>query len=291
MTKAQSKSSGVVPFTEDLPISWTKGVSFDGSEIYIPSDIVYYGQKTSENKIYIGHSSGIAAYSDSEEAQKRALTELIERDALMRNWYSRKSPDIVNEEILPIHIRKRIRHWAKQNRKLAILQLPSDYGWVFESIIIGNEYPFFVSGAAATIDPDLVENTIIKALQEAEYNLLLTLKNPKKSEISPQEVSTPSDHGLVYYFQYNAKTISWLWKGVVEETFKNPKYFGYKKLLYVLETSTVDLSESNSTLKVVRVFSPKLVPINFGFNSAHYTHPSLEGKIHPDSLKMPHYFA
>lgn len=70
-----------------------------------------------------------------------------------------------------------------------------------------------------------------------------------------------------------------------------PKYTDYGQLMDALKIVVVDLSENDSGLTVVRVFSPKLVPINFGFYSAHYTHPSLNGKVHPDSLKMPHYFA
>ena len=291
LTEEQAKKNGTVPFSKDLPIDWTKGVSFDGSEIYVPSDIVYYGQKSGENRIYFGHSSGIAAYSSYEEARKRALVELIERDALMRNWYARESPKIVGENLLPVHVKKRMAHWAKRERRLMVIQMPSKYGWVFEVIVIGNTYPFFVCGAAATIDCDSIDTAIIKALQEAEYNLLLTLNNPDVSEIKIQDVVSPTDHGVVYYSQANAETIKWLWDGDTEEEFAEPAFLGYEQLITVLGVTTVDMSEEQSDLKVVRVFSPKLVPINFGFDSAHHTHPMLEGKVHPDSLKMPHYFA
>ncbi len=292
LTEEQSLKSGVVPFSKDLPINWTKGISYDGSEIYIPSAIVYYGQKDEENTIYFSHSSGIAAYSDFEEAKKRALVELIERDALMRNWYVRKSPNIVGDNILPVHARKRIKHWAKQERRLMFLQMPSEYGWVFEAIFVSNKYPFFISGAAATIDKESINNAIIKALQEAEYNLLLVLKSQSVvPEKDPQSVLVPMDHGEVYYSESNADKISWLWNGTIEDVFIEPAYTDYEQLLSILRVSVVDLSEPESYLKVVRVFSPELVPINFGFNTAHYTHPSLEGKVDPKSLEMPHYFA
>ena len=291
LTEEQAKKSGLTPFSEDLPIDWTIGISFDGAKVYVPSDIVYYGQETGENRIYFGHSSGIAAYSSFEEAKKRALVELIERDGLMRNWYLRESPNIVGENLLPIHVNKRICHWAKQNRKLMILQMPSDYGWVFEAIIIGNEYPFFVSGAAATISRDSIDNAIIKALQEAEYSLFFAMEDTDRDETELESVSTPSDHGRVYYFKENFETISWLYEGNIEDVLLEPKYTNYEELLKVLKVTTVDLSEDESDLKVVRVFSPELVPISFGFDSAHYTHPSLEGRVHEESIKMPHYFA
>lgn len=292
LTNEQAMKNKLACFTKDLTISWTKGRLFNGSEIYVPSDIVYYGQKTGENRIYFGHSSGIAAYSNIKEAEKRALIELIERDALMQNWYKRKSPNIVGDILLPIHVKKRAKHWAKQNRKLIILQMPSDYGWVFEAIIVSDEYPCFVSGAAATIEYDSIHQTIVKALQEVEFNLLSVLRNLDRSEISPKEVLTPSDHGRVYYSESNKKKIEWLWSGKIEDHFEVPiRCTNLVGLQKILDVFFVDLSEVSSDLKVVRAFSPKLVPINFGFNSAHYTHPTLGGKVNPQSLEMPHYFA
>lgn len=79
--------------------------------------------------------------------------------------------------------------------------------------------------------------------------------------------------------------------GKAETALETPKYTNFMELQKMLDISFVDLSEDSSDLKVVRAFSPKLVPINFGFDSAHYTHPTLEGKVNPESLEMPHYFA
>lgn len=292
LTEEQARKNGVVPFSEDLSINWTKGISFDGTEIYIPSDIVYYGHKSDKNRIYYGHSSGIAAYSNLKEAKKRALVELIERDAIMRSWYTRQSPNVVDDKLLPVHVRKRRQHWAKKGRKLKVLQLPSDYGWVFEVVFVSDEYPFFISGAAATIDKNSINKTINKALQEAEYSLLMTLKNPEAIKMDPKDVSTPSEHGDLYCHEMYAKKLCWLYEGDTEKAFQKPKYTGYRQLLEVLKVVWVNLSDQNELgLKVVRVFSPKLIPINFGFYTAHYTHPSLKNTVHPNSLEMPHYFA
>ncbi|MBQ3263625.1 YcaO-like family protein [Candidatus Saccharibacteria bacterium] len=291
LTDEQAEKDGATVFSEDLPMSWTRGTKYDGSLVLVPSDIVYYGQKNEPNRIYFGHSSGIAAYTDYDEAKKRALTELIERDALMRNWYEHESPYVVGDNHLPVHVKKRMRHWAKKGRDLKILQMPSDYGFVFEAVIVSDEYPAFVSGAAATVQGGFIHDAIIKALQEAENNLLLVLLSPDRVEVRPEEVVSPTDHGRVYFDAANASKISWLWSGKARTDFVEPRYTDYEQLFSILETVAVDMSQENDSLKVVRVFSPKLVPINFGFNTAHYTHPALFGKVHPDSLKMPHYFA
>ena len=258
--------------------------------------MVYYGQKDDKNRIYFGNSSGIAAHFDFDEAKKRAVIELIERDALMCSWFAQESPNILDLKILPVHARKRIAHWAKQSRSLIVLQVPSNFGMVFESVIVSDEFPCFVSGAAATLDEDTVDNAILKSIQEAEYNLLLALRYPDKSPIKPDKVLTPADHGKVYHFKENAERLRWLYeggyhKGYIEPTmqFDDFDWFCSEHLKLV----TVDLSNPKSDLRVVRVFSPYLVPINFGFNTAHYTHPIIKYSVNvnSNSLKMPHYFA
>lgn len=289
LTKGQTEKCNVTYFTKDLPIDWTIGYQSNGTEIYVPSDIIYYGQRTKSNRIYFSHSSGIAAYSNFKEAEKRAITELLERDALMRNWYSHKSPKIIDEKILPIHARKRIRYWQNLNRKMIVLEMPSDYSWVFETIIISEEYPCFVSGAAATVEADFIPVAIHKSLQEAEHNLLLCIDCPDDSEIEPHSVTTPIDHGKVYHVEKYARTLSWLWHGCVTSSFATIKKRSIEDLKAELETIIIDLSNSKFELAVVRVLSPKLVQINFGFDSAHYSYPYLNPC--KESLLMPHYFA
>lgn len=292
LTATQAAKSGLKEFNEELPIAWTIGQSYDGTIMFVPSDLVYYGQKPSgENRIYWGHSSGIAAYTNFDEAKKRATVELIERDALMRSWYLRIPPKIVSEKILPAYVKEQISYWHKRNRKMLVLEMPSEYGWVFEIIVLSGKYPCFVSGAAATIDWGAIPDAIVKAMEEAEYNLLLAMQHPCDHEIDPKTVMTPMMHGAVYHFSRYARNLSWLWSG--ETTDKPAERLWYRPgdLETDLKTVTVDLSMPGSDLKVVRVFSPKLVPINFGFHTAHYTHPEIRGKVNPASLKMPHYFA
>lgn len=136
-----------------------------------------------------------------------------------------------------------------------------------------------------------VSESVIKSIQEAEYSLLLELDDPDESETEPSLVSSPVEHGKVYYFRHYAKTLSWLWSSTSTGGFTIRQPLSISELIPKLEIVTIDLSEDESDLKIVRVFSPKLVPINFGFNSAHYTHLALKEKVHSDSLNMPHYFA
>lgn len=178
---------------------------------------------------------------------------------------------------------------------MIVLQVPSNFGMVFETVIVSDEYPCFASGAAATIDDNKVESAILKSIQEAEYNLLLALRYPDVTPIDPEKVLTPADHGKVYHFQENAERLRWLYEGGYHRDYIEPimKFDDFDWFCSEhLKLITVDLSESGHELKVVRVYSPYLVPINFGFNTAHFTHPIIKHSVcaTPGSLKMPHYF-
>ena len=293
LTKFQAKKAGLNFFTEDLPIDWTIGEKHNGDKIYIPSDLVFYGHLGTGRNIYYGNSSGVATFSNRNIAIKKALEELIERDAIMRSWYTKTPPNILGEKALPVHAIKRMMHWAKQHRTMYVLEMPSQYGYVYETIIIGNDFPAFVSGAAATISAKNIENVINKSIQEAEYSLLTNLQDidQSKYQIAPEDVLTPSDHGRLYYSAEYANKLQWLWSGTTKDQIctKLSKYFA--ELVQELELIVVDVSPQNAELCTVRVISQKLVPINFGFYTAHYTHSELVGKINPDSLILPHYFS
>lgn len=290
LTYFQARKSGVRFFDEKLPIDWTLGTRFDGKRICVPSDMVYYGHRDGENRIYYGNSSGIAAFTDLEEAKKRALVELIEGDALMRNWFSRKSPDIISHKALPDAIKTRINEWKKKCRTLYVLEIPSEYGKVFEAIFVSEKYPCFVSGAAATIDSGKICETIKKAVNEAEFNLEFAIKYPNKDEIKMKKIVYPVDHGRFYHSKQNAKKLNWLWRGKIAKSISKIDETSFDDLCEKLQTVSIDLSDENSSLKVVKMISPKLVPINFGFYSAHFLHVGVE-KLSSRSLKLPHYFS
>ena len=287
LTDEQRKLWNLRAYKEEDEIEWTKDMT---GNFYIPTDFVYYGHKK-DNKLFYSDSSGIAAYSDYDMAKRKALTELIERDAVMRTWYKWESPMHVNPDILTTHIKNRINHWKKENRNVHILDLNSEYLPTFLVVIVGNEYPCFVSGAASATDN--VNDAILKAFQEAEYNLLLAKESPIDKSPMKEKVKTPLEHGQFYHFYENTEKISWLWEG---NNYSKNKYDNIRKideLIKELEVIFVDLSSSKEEfIKVVRAVSKRLIPISFGYKRDYYCHPMLKDiKINSLSREYPHFFA
>lgn len=294
LTDKQIRECKIKQFDENLILGWKLGKRYDETDTYIPSDLVYYGaEQGSNNRICFSNSSGVAAYTSFNGAEEKAIVELIERDALMRNWYKRESPGIIDESALPVHARKRIAYWGENNRKVIVLEMPSNYGYVINVISVADEYPFFVSGAAATIKEDCIEPTIYKAFQEMEYRLLAYGEcNEVQIIEDPILVKSARDHGIFYASsKERVDDLSWLWSGQKVRKLQNRTRYSIRELREILDTYTVDLSIGDVGLKVVRVISTKLIPINFGFYSMYYTHPELRGEIHSRSLELPHYFA
>lgn len=290
LTNEQINGSKLVRFSKSLPISWTSGKYItSGKDIFVPSDLVYYGHETVYNRICFSDSSGVAAYTDYDMAVYKAIMEIIERDALMRNWYERESPPRVSRQALPYHINRRIEYWESKGRQVFVLDMKSPFAPTIQVIIKGNSYPYFVSGAAASIDN--VEETILKAFREAEFTLFLKLRYPETKNVNPKMVKVPKDHGTIYSFSENISNIEWLWTSDYIKADLPRSIYEYKDLLIELNPIVVDISEKSSFIKVVRVISEKCLPISFGFGMDYYTHPIVKSlRYNPDSRKLPHYF-
>jgi hypothetical protein len=65
--------------------------------------------ESSANQPEIKTSNGWAAHTSEIEAQENAVRELVERDAVLRHWYTRTSFAVINLNSLPEHIQQ----WAK----------------------------------------------------------------------------------------------------------------------------------------------------------------------------------
>jgi len=268
------------------PINWTKDMT---GEYYIPTDYVYYGHKD-KNKIIFSTSSGVAAYTDYENAKKRALAEIIERDAIMRSWYQQDSPCHVDDFSIPVHILKRRKYWNSKGRAVHVLQMKSLLVPAFLVVIVSDKYPCFVSGAAVSFDN--ADEAMNKAFNEAEYNLLLALHKPIDSPPDINAIKHPIDHGQYYHFKDNMEKIKWVWENSTTTSVINKNY-DINDIISKLEVKFVDLSEApDSFIKVVRAVSKKTIPISFGYKNDYYLHPEVkELRISKNVHELPIYFA
>lgn len=283
---------------EKKKVRWVEGEDCYGKPTLVPVDMVYY-DFPSKDQIWFSDSSGVAAHNDPEKAFELAITELVERDALMVSWFLKEPPTRIEPSSIDDYLAEREEEWTKMQRRLSIYCLKSEYGNVFLATIKGNKWPCFVSGASATLSDDRreLESTIRKAVEEAECNFE-AYWNMHSGFIMPEDCMTPFQHGLLYC-KFNTHNhaeghIEYLEEGDVAEfddiVYQPRPARKKERSQFIRELDIVKVQLSDGNTKVVRVFSKKLVPISFGYGNGFFEHPRLKDKGIKE-IKFPHFFA
>ncbi len=282
------------PFDPIIPWEWVKGETVVGEQtVWVPVDLAFYplNNRTFGRKLaHEASSSGVAAYTNEKEAVARGLLELIERDLVMRNWLMRESPRRISHDRLPYHWRRRVEYWETQGRGVYVLEL-STYGVVVVNVAIvsPDSFPCFVNGSAASVAS--FDEAVAKAFNEAELGLIQALKFRPHRQIRPTQVVSPIDHAKLYAHPKYLENLAWMWAGEETVDIAMPTAT-IDDLLQRFEAVLVRISPKDAPLHVVRVLSKHLVPISFGYATEHHTHATIRsGQVHPDSLRLPHYFA
>jgi len=217
--------------------------------------------------IYNVSSSGVAAHFDRLEAQKKALLELIERDAIAKLWYFDVIPQEIPEKLLPTDLRDRSTFWKNENgSQLRFFDITNGLTPTVLAVIRRSTYPFFVVGASSAFN---YYDALLKAFDELEATLLSWIQE-KSISVGIEDIESPHDHGIYYAHQKNSKYLNWLFNENIEKATNLGGYSGSLedlfKTLKAVEVVVHD-PESVDDLWVCRMISDKLIPLNFGFGN------------------------
>lgn len=277
-------------FSPEKEWQWLRGETDSGKTVYIPVDLCFYPLSTEavhRDLIHYANSNGCAAHFNIDIAKKSAVMELVERDALMRCWLARKTPRKIGHSLYPEQIQRRIKRYEQKGFTIDILLLDSDYAFTVLACARNDIAPYFVCGAAASDD---FSTAVIKALNELEYSIIIGMRQAKMSpqpSISPENVTTPVEHGNLYKFTNLNETLEFLFSGDIIE--RIPSELSFKPLA-TLEPVYVVYKDTIKDVHIVRAFVEDLVPINFGTHNDFYNHHA----IRRDECKrngIPHFFA
>lgn len=270
---------------------WVDGRKIaEGSSIWIPVDLVFKDltfRQLGRRVCAPATSSGVAAAFSEEKATERALLELVERHALMRSWFEQSAPKRIAPSALTFHCQRRINFWQEHHRSIYVLDMSTFGVAVAVAIMLSDEYPCLLAGAAASITG--FDDAAVKAFRDVELHLAQWTMRRKMHPIDPENVRNSLDHARLYFWPDYLGQVAWLWSG--DEVHTTPVPSASAEELYEkLDAIVINLSPQDSFLKVVRVLSPCLVPLTFGFGLTHYTHPAIN-RVSPANVRMPHYFA
>ena len=289
----ESQLGRLTKFEVESRIEWVRGTRLQsGEDFYVPIDIVFYplsAKQLGRPLVAFANSSGVAAHSTHEQALKHALLELSERDAILRAWYTNMPPVRVDRVLWPHYIERRARYWQEEGFNLEVFEFVSSNAIVIGVSLRSNRrFPYFCFGSAATFDDP--ETAIKKAFHEAEVAVAgYRRESDPAPRILAAEVKTPLDHGLYYaqqqvgevdaFFNTDELTTAFVERGSLDD------------LIAAWDPVEVDLDPArNVPIKIVRVFSAKAIPINFGYGLEHWSHAELDG-IHRRSPTTPHFIA
>ena len=224
---------------------------------------------------YYANSTGVSAHKDYDKAFLSALFELVERDAIAVTWYSKRKPNILLDKNFSEDVIYRVKSLKKINREVRFLDITLDTIPVVLCVIIGNKFPYFVSGCSA--NPDL-DKAVTKAFNEAEL-MFHSWRTVKRNKVKVKKVSSCTDHADFYAQTplFKNKNLRWLLGGKVKR-FKEIDY-SISNLIKKVDPVVINLNPNNylpCDLHVLRVMSDKLIPLTFGYMSEHYQHPRLK---------------
>lgn len=274
---------------------WTRGVNYDGKEVYVPSDLVYYDKNP--NRICFSSQVGIVSHDDFDKAKALALEDILKGDAIMKLWLARKAPNPVVEKDLPNEVKDLRSRLDNCGRKMSVFRLPSRYGAVFLTTIFGDKYPCFVSSVTIAMNEGDIPNAISESAKKAEQKILSILNEAPVKPVVLDNIKSLSDHGKFYYFKKNADQLRWILEGkVVKDLISRGTRIiapigSYEESLGLV---TIDLSSDGSNIKTVRLLSSALVPVNLGVHSLAIDYPYQNLKfpegIDAESFESPHFF-
>jgi hypothetical protein len=190
ITKAKS-SEGIegIGFGEDE----NKLISIQKSIAESLERVVY---KSSKNLLNLNTSNGWAVHLTAEKAQKSALNELLERDAILVHWLTKASLNEISPETYP----KWLKIWknkelvySKNYNQLKILITTKGYLPVVQVMILNQNGRSFISQGTSTN----LDIAIYRALAETT-RIASEAISAKDDGRTISSITTPWDHALAY---------------------------------------------------------------------------------------------
>ncbi len=281
-------------FDPHKKIEWIAGVrEVDDGRVWVPVELVFFASKCLQKGrklCYWASSNGVAAHFDKQIAIETAVYELVERDAFSVMWYAKRSVCSIPHRFLSDDLRSRISCWEQLGYKVSLLDLTLDGPPVVLALIWSQKKkPALSSGAGCRAT---VHEAINRAFDEAEFMAMTWHNRRLKPNMQMSDVKSTDDHGLFYADPRNLVHAKWLLETVDCSVIRND----FVGNLRCFDPIVVDITpkENPCGLKVVRVLSEKLMPINFGYGNEHRGHSRMDILQYKWSMgypSTPHFFA
>ena len=230
-------------------------------------------------------SNGWAAHSDLDIAKLNAIRELVERDSILKHWYSGTPFEVVNTDSLP----QTVKSWVAT--ELALSELPqleiliSSIGFgPTATAILKNNLGFGVVGHCSRENiEESIDGAIEEACRMAHHFLMRSyLGDCEAMSMKISKKVNPGAHGVFYAHQESIP--SWLFGSTVD--------FSAAKVGWIKKNSDLEMNFEKFHTKVIRqdplfvvqATSEFAIDLNWGLESSNSLELRLMGKI-PKELR------
>lgn len=272
--------------TNDSKLYWTLAQDIrTGNEIYVPEDLVYYGNNPSREG-YIrdmnDSSNGVALGSTYTEAMICALLELIERHSFLMTWYGNVPGRRIEnyENYLSTKEMSVIKRVSEKGARINLFEIS-----VFEDVYVvwglitnkqeGTSISTYTSAGAGFS----VDEAVKAALMEVSVGYLVQENYHEEAPSIPENISTIDDHIDYYANPLNTFEFDFVKnfeKFTDRENNLLAKYHSQEEILnHLLNTTLKDYKRiifanltskemADNKLFVVKAIMPEFLPMTFG---------------------------
>ena len=302
------KDFAYAPFDAKRRIYWTTGQWLDSTEpVSIPALAAYLNFPAEPAERFCQTTSnGLAAGDSFEDAALRALYELIERDAFMLSWLSRRSGLRINVAGCDELTREGLREVERLGARTEVFLL--DVGTQHPTVVClglgdGRAWPGATIGLGTHADSDIaLRKAVFEHNHYGAYMRRLMQEGRHRDVQASSDVLGSMDHGLYYidpdhvgalkFFRGSSgPTVSL--DGMRSHYQKEAKVSACVSALLDIgiRTAAVDVTSSDVALagiRVVRAFGVNMQPIHFGFGYERFKNPRLEALLSNNAETRPH---
>jgi ribosomal protein S12 methylthiotransferase accessory factor len=262
--RQRGSRTDVVAYDPAVPHTWIEGTERDGARRSVLASAVFYPFTDPHRGDTVCHanSSGTAAHADIPEARRRALSELIERDAFMWTWVQRVSREQVERASVGAELRGRMDALESAGLSVALVNLTLDTLPVLLCVL--HAQTTLSMGMSCARDPRIAAG---RSFDEA-VGLLPSCRPRAEGRLQASEVSSPEDHAQWHQHADQIERDSFLFGSpdrVALDDIRAPDASEDELVASIGQPVTVDLtSPATYPFSVVRVLVPGMIPISFG---------------------------
>lgn len=203
---SQCEQAGINPLSRSSTIDWQPMTNLlTGEETLVPADRIWLADRSSDHTPhYPTTSNGTACGSSPASALVNAFYEYIERDAVMRTWFTRNQPRLIDLEQAP-HVQDIVdRRFRTDYRSYRFFEIDSVTGIPVvgcAAINSRDQAPKFVMGGACSLDPQAAyTGALEETAQTWVYLKELLVRKDTPRRVDPERIFNLRDN-LLYYAQ------------------------------------------------------------------------------------------